>query len=940
MSGFCTRWEHFCSPCGANTMNGRNLLLLAFVGVLLCEQVFATVWYVDKDNLSGTENGQSWATAYKEIQPAINAAAANDEVWVADGAYTAVDDPVVVMKNYVPLYGGFSGVETVRNQRDWLNHVTAIDGENARRCVNGASNTALDGFSVLRGAAPRGGGMYNLSVIGSVVANCLFSSNTAGDYLGGGAGMRNENAATLEVSKCTFSNNVDNTAFGGGGVQNWGCPQSVVISDCIFDANRATESGAGIRNDSSSVLITRCLFMNNAADSAGGGLVNATASQSTVTNCIFAGNSAYFTGGLGCAENSSCFVANCTFYANTAVSVGGAIGSDLNSPQTVVNCILWHDSPVEIEGPVTVTFSSVEGGFPGQGNTEADPLLMSPASNDFRLQAASPCIDTGTASGAPSTDFAGNPRPVDVPGVGGPGLTYDMGANEFGSPPACEPVDGCASGDISCSRGEDLCLAVPCPVSPASTYDWSKGEESLEPNGRISGVFERALRISDAQAADSGTYTCSYDDGSKSPAQFQAVVTVNAATPAVGFPGIVAMVVLLTFIGGVICTKRVLTVLTLVVCAVCVEANAQLGTTWSDATASAAWPARHHHCSVVLNDKVWLFAGRENENDQSVWWSQDGATWNLATATAQWTPRTMSGAASHAGRMWLIAGTRGWYGVSTNDVWSSDDGTQWTQTTSAAPWVARCAFPAVAHNGKIWIMGGADRNPPSLLFNDVWNSEDGVHWNLVTSSTGWTPRWAHAAVSYAGRIWVIGGDDGYFTCKNDVWYSEDGVIWTEATNAAAWSARSFHSCAVWGGDMWVLGGGIDGLYTNDVWRSSDGASWTCATSAAGWSPRYAHTSVVLNGNLWLLGGAPWVGAVFNDVWISQGSPLPCEPVDGCVSEDITCSRGADLCLAVPCPVSSTSTYDWSKGEESLELNGRISGVFERALRISDAQVAD
>jgi hypothetical protein len=54
-------------------------------------------------------------------------------------------------------------------------------------------------------------------------------------------------------------------------------------------------------------------------------------------------------------------------------------------------------------------------------NISADPKFANyPV--DFRISADSPCIDRGTALGAPTTDADGNPRPA--------GAGFDMGAYE------------------------------------------------------------------------------------------------------------------------------------------------------------------------------------------------------------------------------------------------------------------------------------------------------------------------------------------------------------------------------------------------------------------------------------------------------------------------------------------------------------------------------
>ena len=95
---------------------------------------------------AGTGDGSSWTNAEDSIQDAVDAATSGDELWVAMGTYTATLDPIVTMKEGVAIYGGFAGTEITRNARDWQSNLTSIDGQNTRRCVNGANNATLDGF--------------------------------------------------------------------------------------------------------------------------------------------------------------------------------------------------------------------------------------------------------------------------------------------------------------------------------------------------------------------------------------------------------------------------------------------------------------------------------------------------------------------------------------------------------------------------------------------------------------------------------------------------------------------------------------------------------------------------------------------------------------------------------------------------------------------------
>jgi hypothetical protein len=81
---------------------------------------------------------------------------------------------------------------------------------------------------------------------------------------------------------------------------------------------------------------------------------------------------------------------------------------------------------------LAVTYSCVYDGYIGTGNSSADPLFMNSEIGDLRLSAGSPCIDTGTAEGAPATDLLGIPRPQ--------GAGVDMGAYEYDATPPNAPV--------------------------------------------------------------------------------------------------------------------------------------------------------------------------------------------------------------------------------------------------------------------------------------------------------------------------------------------------------------------------------------------------------------------------------------------------------------------------------------------------------------------
>src|SRR5262249_35445345 len=93
----------------------------------------AAVVYVNSA-AAGSAYGSSWANAYTDLGLAISAAGAGDEIWVARGTYRPAGaggsrDATFALKTGVSLYGGFSGSETTREERDWVANPTVLSGD-------------------------------------------------------------------------------------------------------------------------------------------------------------------------------------------------------------------------------------------------------------------------------------------------------------------------------------------------------------------------------------------------------------------------------------------------------------------------------------------------------------------------------------------------------------------------------------------------------------------------------------------------------------------------------------------------------------------------------------------------------------------------------------------------------------------------------------------
>lgn len=83
-----------------------------------------------KHNATGSANGTSWTNAHTNLSTALSNSSSGDEIWVAAGTYkptTGTSRTISFeMEDGVALYGGFSGNETSRSQRNWQNNVTIL----------------------------------------------------------------------------------------------------------------------------------------------------------------------------------------------------------------------------------------------------------------------------------------------------------------------------------------------------------------------------------------------------------------------------------------------------------------------------------------------------------------------------------------------------------------------------------------------------------------------------------------------------------------------------------------------------------------------------------------------------------------------------------------------------------------------------------------------
>ncbi len=360
----------------------RILLLICFS--LLSNMGFSGILYVNI-NATGTNDGTSWTNAFNKLSDALLSASNGDEIWVAEGVYkpelildlnsdggSDLREAVFNIPNGVALYGGFTGNEMNREERNWLTNITILSGDIDNNDLNGdgnyitettddlignnayhviytgnvTSSTRFDGFIVTAGNAnisspvdafdPNldGGGWYNkISAPENSSSPAIFNTSFYGNYAvseGGALFNKGGNISAenlLHIENCIFTKNKSNNTagaifFGSFTPGNY----AAEILNCQFIENEAHRRGGAIYLVGDHTQITSSDFLNNkvtaiSADAStlpgSGGAINLVSSNASITTSQFIGNSS--TGNpTGAFEGGG----------------GGAIHISSNEPQT------------------------------------------------------------------------------------------------------------------------------------------------------------------------------------------------------------------------------------------------------------------------------------------------------------------------------------------------------------------------------------------------------------------------------------------------------------------------------------------------------------------------------------------------------------------------------------------------------------------------------
>ncbi|UCE99635.1 MAG: right-handed parallel beta-helix repeat-containing protein, partial [Planctomycetota bacterium] len=464
---------------------------------------------------------------YNTIQAGIDAAGEGDAVIVAEGTYY---ENIQFNETNITLRSTDPNDSAVVEQ-------TIIDGGGLGPVVTFPyrknANTELAGFTITGGSFGAGGGILGWGTK-ATVSRCIISGNFAAGDGGGLAGclgtishcIISDNVAGYKggglqycnglITHCIISGNT--TRSGGSGLDHCGGE----ISNCIISGNSSSSYGAGVWDCGG--VISNCIISNNSSggDYGAGGIHCSYDCSPTISGCLITSNTGGYGGGINC-DRSSPTITNCTIAGNTTIRYAGGIYSSYGGNPIVTNSIFWGNSCSEIRGPVTVSYSNIRGGWPGQGNIDADPLFA--LGTDYHIMPGSPCIDAGDPNYIPDpneTDLDGNPRALDGDGDGN--NVVDMGAYEYnpGCPfitvsadefyfvqdwPKRKPqtllIRNCGGQPLHWEITEDSNWLEVTPANGISINQINEVTITVDPNGLAPGLYRYSFEVKDPNAFNS-----------------------------------------------------------------------------------------------------------------------------------------------------------------------------------------------------------------------------------------------------------------------------------------------------------------------------------------------------------------------------------------------------------------------------------------------------
>jgi hypothetical protein len=391
---------------------------------------------------------------YATIQEAIYNASDGDIVEVAQGTYSGDGNRDIDFRGKAITVRSSDGpYDTTIDCSDSVGH----RGFYFRR--DEGSDSVLRGFTIKGTTVPDsdaiGGGILcevsSPSIVDCVIKECATE-------IGGGIGVDSGSPTIIDcvIEDCKAGGFEQAGSGGrGAGIGLFRSSNVTILHTQIRNNSSYDNSfGAGVYCWQSSAFFANCEISFNTAQGnvqGGGAYCGGPSASIEFENCVISNNTAQIGGGLYTDAPSNngfenVIITNCTIAHNSlsegrpADSTGGGIHS-VGSNIAIRNSIVWYNDGVSIMlvNPVLsspVLFSCIEGGYPGQGNIDNDPLFASSGSGNYHLRSIigryepgiygwvndsehSPCIDAGDPQNPVGAEPLPNGKYINMGAYGG-----------------------------------------------------------------------------------------------------------------------------------------------------------------------------------------------------------------------------------------------------------------------------------------------------------------------------------------------------------------------------------------------------------------------------------------------------------------------------------------------------------------------------------------
>ena len=400
-----------------------------------------------------------------------------DQVWIAGGIYPITSTWTI--GTTANTYGGFLGKETTLSDRakganvwEYSNETILSGSGSITSAINAGGNRSItiDGLSLTN--------FTSNAVIAKpqmTLQNCRFYSNSVAPVY---TYCNADSKYTITIQGCQFKNNIGAGTTSCGIVTQTGSNAAYLganiltidIKGCVFDGNINTNAAAtgyagalyfftnggfGLNHK-----VTNCTFINNECVNSkdGASAISSTTNSSStpgsisIANCLFYSNGSATTDSkpaLYLSNSSALGTFNCNVWNSTLVNnVSGGAKITNSTGVNFYNTVFWGADGNASSGsgyvnclgtnPVftNCAYNSMTLGstvscltLPRDNSTGLNaPKFVDPTNNNWHLTAASPLLDAGISTAAPSTSLS------DLEGVVRPsGASYDLGVYEFPS---------------------------------------------------------------------------------------------------------------------------------------------------------------------------------------------------------------------------------------------------------------------------------------------------------------------------------------------------------------------------------------------------------------------------------------------------------------------------------------------------------------------------